>query len=107
MELSPEQIYMVGLFAAILAALIRYIVKKVNGPKLSKLWMSIIAAACALGIAVVFKLPEVPAYQDPLQLVGAWLTIITGYVGAATVIYNLILDKLLEAGAKVAKRILA
>ena len=98
MELTPEQIWIIGIVASLLAALLRLLVAKFGNFEISKFWMTIIVAVVAFVLAVVFGgLPALPPYLDPFQYVLAWATILTGYLGAATAIYNLILDKVLNA----------
>lgn len=94
--LSPEQIIIVGLVASALGVVVRLLSAKL-GVEIGKFWMTIIVAVIALIMAVVFKLPELPEYIDPLQYVGAWVAIVSGYLGMATAIYNLVLDKVLDS----------
>jgi len=96
MELSPEQMVIVGLVASALSVIVKFLAAKA-GIELSKFWMTIVVGVVSVVLAVVFNLPQLPAYVDPLQYVGAWLVILSAYVGSATIIYNLILDKVLDA----------
>lgn len=95
MELLPEQIFIVGLVASALGVIIRLLSAKF-GTELSKFWMTIIVAVVAVVLAVVFNLPTLPEYVDPFQYIGAWIGILSGYLGMATAIYNLILSKILD-----------
>ena len=96
MELSPEQILIVGFVASILGVILRLIFAKVGGVELGKGWMSVIVSVVALILAVLFNIPQLPVYTEPLPYVAAWLALISGYLGAATLIYNLLLDKVLD-----------
>jgi nitrate/nitrite transporter NarK len=96
MELSPDQIFLVGIVASVLAVVLRLLVAKLGGTEISKFWMTIIVSAISVVLAVLFNLPELPAYVDPLQYASAWLAILAGYLGAATAIYNLLLSKILD-----------
>jgi nitrate/nitrite transporter NarK len=97
MELSPDQILLIGIVASVLSAVLRLLVAKFGSTEISKFWMTIIVSVVSLILAVLFAgFPELPAYVDPFQYAMAWLAILSGYVGAATLIYNLLLDKVLD-----------
>lgn len=96
MELTAEIIMIVGFVASILSAGIKLLSAKF-GVELTKFWMTVIVAAVSIVLAVLFNLPALPVYgDDPMLYVTSWLTLISGYVGFATLIYNLILDKVLD-----------
>lgn len=99
MELSTEQIYLVGLIASVLGAIIRFAVVQFGGKELGKFWMTMIVAAVAVVVAVLFQPPALPVYVDPFQFAADWLGLIGAYVGAAAIIYNVMLDKVIKAGA--------
>ena len=95
MELSPEQLLIIGFVITVLSAGLKLLSAKF-GVALSKFWMTIVVAVVSVILAVVFNLPLLPEYIDPLQYIGAWFALLSGYVGAAMIIYNLILDKVLD-----------
>ena len=95
MEISPEVAFFVGLAATVLAAIFRLLGAR-WGITLSKFWMTIIVAIFSMVIAVVANLPELPVYQDPLQYLGAWASLLSVYIGMATAIYNLLLSQLMD-----------
>jgi uncharacterized membrane protein YeaQ/YmgE (transglycosylase-associated protein family) len=95
MELTADQIFLVGLVASGLDILVRYIASKM-GKEIHKGWMTAIVAGLSLVLTVIFNAPELPVYTEPLQYLGEWSTLIAAYVGAATAIYNIILSKVLE-----------
>ena len=98
MELTLAQLAVIGLVATALSAGLRLLVAKVLGKEIGKGWMSVIAYAVSVLLAVVFLWPlELPAGGDPSQVVAALLALATSVFGFATVIYNVILDKLLDA----------
>lgn len=97
MELTAVQIYIVGAVATVLAAGVRLLAARFQGFEISKFWMTILVSAISLGLAVVFSPPNLPVYVDPITFLGEWIAIISGYLGAATIVYNLLLDKLLDA----------
>ena len=96
MELSPEQILIIGFVASFLATAIRLVTVWLGGPALGKGVMSIIAGAVSLGLAFLFFPSQWPVFGDPLQFLAEWLTLLSAYVGVATLIYNIVLDKLLN-----------
>lgn len=95
MELTPEQVMIVGFVASVLSVIVKLISAKL-GVNLSKAWMTVIVGGVSLVLAVLFNLPAIPAYSDPLQYLAEWLTILSGYVGFATIIYNIVIDKVLD-----------
>ena len=96
MELSPEQIFIVGAIASVIGVIVKLLTAKISGFSISKFWMTIIVSVVSFVLAVVFNLPALPEYLDPIQYVAAWLALISGYLGSATLIYNLLLDKILD-----------
>ena len=100
MELSTEQIYLVGFIASVLGAIIRFAVVQFGGKELGKFWMTMIVAAVAVVVAVLFQPPALPVFMDTFQFAGDWLALIGAYLGSATLISNVMLDKLLKEGAK-------
>jgi len=95
MELTPEQILIVGWIASGLAMGLRFLAAW-KGIVLGKGPMTVIVAAISLILSVIFAPPEFPTFIDPFQYAAAWLVIFSGWVGAGTIIYNLILDRLVE-----------
>ena len=95
MELTVEQIFLVGLVASGISAVIRLLSAKF-GVELSKAVMTVIVSVVAFILAVLFNLPALPIYVEPIQFVLEWVTLISAYLGMATLIYNLILDKVLD-----------
>ena len=50
----------------------------------------------SIALAVVWQLPKLPVVTDPLEFLLELLQVIGGVVGFATLIYNLLLEKLLD-----------
>jgi hypothetical protein len=60
--------------------------------------MTVIAYVLSLGLAVAWLWPfELPALGDPAQFMAALLALASSVLGFATLIYNVLLDKLLDA----------
>jgi hypothetical protein len=98
MELTAAQLVLIGLVATVVSALLRLAVAKFGGVEIQKGWMSVIAYVLSVVLAVAFMWPlELPAGSDPSQFVAALLALATSVFGFATLIYNVLLDKLLDA----------
>jgi hypothetical protein len=95
MELTPDQVLIVGVVASILVVVLNFIAANF-GYKLGKGTLTIVVAVVSGLLAVLFNLPKLPVYVDPLQYVGEWLALLSAYVGIATLVYNLIIDKVLQ-----------
>lgn len=95
MEVSPEVSLYVSIAAVLLGAVIRLLSARF-GVVLSKFWMTIIVAVVSMVIAVIAQLPELPVFEDPLQYIGAWASLLSVYIGMATAIYNLLLSAVLD-----------
>jgi hypothetical protein len=94
-ELTELQIYLVGLLASGLAIGLRLLSAKF-GFELGKGVMTVVVGILSFILAMLFNPPALPPYVDFLQYIGAWLLLVTPYIGAATIIYNVILDKILD-----------
>jgi hypothetical protein len=98
MELSLTQLAIVGMVATIISAVLRLVVAKWGGVEIGKGWMSVIAYVLSVVLAVVFLWPlELPAGGDPAEFVAVLLALASSVLGFATLIYNVLLDKLLDA----------
>ncbi len=98
MELTVLQLAIIGLVVTALAAGIKIVVAKFSGVVLSRGWISIVAYIASALLAFVFlfaKLPELSG-GDIADNVTAIMTFVTALFGAATLIYNLLLARLLE-----------
>ena len=98
MELSLAQLALVGLVATVVSAILRLVVAKFKGVEIGKGWMTVIAYVLSVVLAVAFLWPlDVPAGGDPAQFMAALLALASSVLGFATLIYNVLLDKLLDA----------
>lgn len=95
MELTVVQIAIIGLVAVVLIQVIKLLAAKL-GVVLSKFWVSVVAMVFSIALAVVWQLPKLPVVTDPLEFLLELLQVVGGVVGFATLIYNLLLEKLLD-----------
>jgi hypothetical protein len=104
MELNLYQIFLVGLVASALVQGLRLIGANFN-VRFSKAVIGWISAGVSLVLAVYFLLDQLPALVgDPMELITALVTYVGVIVGMATLIYNIVFDKLFDVlGVTVAK----
>jgi len=95
MELTPEQLVIISVLATVLTAGLKLLANW-QGYKPSKAVLTSVLSVISIALAVLFDVPELPAYDSLLQYVADWLALLTPYVGAATLIYNYLLDKLVD-----------
>ena len=95
MELTVVQIAIIGLVAVVLIQVIKLLAAKL-GVVLSKFWVSVVAMVFSIALAVAWQLPKLPVVTDPLEFLLELLQVVGGVVGFATLIYNLLLEKLLD-----------
>jgi nitrate/nitrite transporter NarK len=103
MELTAGQLLIISAVATVVSAILRLVVAKFGGVEIGKGWMSILAYVVSVLLAVGFLWPlDLPVGGDPSQFVGALVALAGSVFGFATIIYNVLLDKLLDAvGLKV------
>lgn len=103
MELTALQLLIIGAVATALSAVLRLLVAKFKGVEIGKGWMSVIAYVVSIVLAVVWLWPlQLPAGGDPSEFVAALLGLASSVFGFATIIYNVLLSKLLDGvGLKV------
>ncbi len=94
MDLSLEQLYLIGLFAGLLAQGIKLVSARF-GYTPSKLVTSVIVVVVALLLAFFFMKPALPDPSAP-DFIPQLANLVTALVGAAMVIYNVLLAKLFE-----------
>ena len=95
MELTPDQLLIIGLLASGLGAILKLLANwKEYNP--SKAVLTTVVSVLSVGLAVLFDVPQLPAYTDLLQYVSEWLVLLSAYVGVATLIYNYIIDKIVD-----------
>lgn len=96
-ELTADQIVLVGLIATVLTAVIRYVFAKVLHTEIHKGWATGVVALVSLGLAVIWNPLSFPLTGDPVEVANALLQYLTAVIGAATVIYNLLLKRVIDA----------
>ena len=104
MELTLYQLFLVGLVASALVQGLRLIGANFD-VKFSKAVIGWISAGVSLLLAVYFLLDKLPVLAgDPMELITALVAYLAVIVGMATLIYNIVFDKLLDlVGLTVAK----
>lgn len=95
MDLTPDQLVIIGLLASGLGALLKLLANW-KGYSPSKAVLTTAVGVISVVLAVLFDVPQLPVYTDLLQYVGEWLALLSAYVGAATLIYNYLIDKLVD-----------
>lgn len=106
MELSPEQVLLVGLIAGFLVQGFKLASAR-WGEVIHRRVITVILFVIGLVLAYVFTRPALPALpaigEDPavfaglvLVFAGELISVAAGIVGFATVIYNLLLQKVFE-----------
>ena len=95
MELTPEQLVLISVVATVLTAALKLLANW-QGYKPSKAVLTSVVSVLSIVLAVLFDVPELPTYGNLLQYLGDWIATISPYVGLATLIYNYLLDKLVD-----------
>ena len=86
---------LLSIVAPLLVQLIKIISAKL-GWKMDKQVITIVVAVIAAGAAYILEAPNLPEYSDPMAFVQALLAIAGGVLATATVLYNLLLDKVFD-----------
>jgi hypothetical protein len=107
MELKPEHILVIGVLATVLAQIVKLLAAR-GGTKLGKTPISAGVFIVAVALAAWWMWPALPAVPassgDPaayalaiLGFVGQLIAAASGVFGFATLIYNLLLQRVFEA----------
>jgi hypothetical protein len=105
MELTAAQVIIVGIVASLITVVANFLAARM-GKELGKGQLSFVCAGVSFILAVVFQLPSLPAFVDPMQYVGEWVKLLSAYVGFATLIYNILIDQILKKAKLGAERFL-
>lgn len=95
MELTPEQLILISVVATVLTAALKLLANW-QGYKPSKAVLTSVLSVLSIVLAVLFDVPELPVYDNLLQYLGDWISTISPYIGVATLVYNYLLDKLVD-----------
>jgi len=86
---------LLSIVAPVLVQIIKVLSSKL-GWDMNKQVVTIIVAVIATGAAVIVGAPSLPDYSDPMIFVQELLAIAGGIFATATVLYNLLLDKIFD-----------
>lgn len=90
--LTSEQILLVGLVASALTQILKFLAVRF-GYNPSQEVVNIALFVVAVGLAAAFGLPALEPTTDPAQLATLLLQAAAMVVGVATLVYNLLLEK--------------
>ena len=106
MELEIWQVVLIGLVASVVIQALKLIAAKF-GVVFSRAVIGWISAGVALALAVIFKWGELPPLSgDPMELINALAVYLGIVVGWATLIYNIVFEKILGGIGLSVKRFL-
>jgi hypothetical protein len=94
-ELTPVQIIVIGLAAAVIAELFKWLYAW-KGIKLSKGIVSLIAMVISVILAFLWLSPLLVIPTDPMEAANYLINQAAAVLGGATLIYNLLVSKILE-----------
>lgn len=96
MDLSTEQMFILTIIVIpLLTQGIKLYAAKMGHPP-SRTAITIIAFVISLGLGYWWMLPKLPTFEDPMTSALQLVTVIGSLLGFATLIYNVILDKIFE-----------
>lgn len=107
MNITSEQIVLIGFFALVIVQVLKLGVAYF-GLKIDRTWLTVLLFGVAVALAGVWAAPSLPAFPamdaDPAVFGGAiigWIgnvvSVASVIIGFATLIYNLLLQKVFEA----------
>ena len=106
MELTVEQLVLIGLLASVIVLLIR-LVMAYFGVDIPRLWVTVIAFVVSVVLGYLWTPVGPPPLGDPLAL-AVWLVeTATVVLGMATLVYNVLLQKILDGLGWSANKLLA
>lgn len=95
-EMTPDRIFLIGLIASALVVGIRFVFAKVLHKDLHKGWITVMVAAVSVALAIIWQLPTFGPIDEPMAFLGLLTQYMASIVGAATMIYNILLSKVLD-----------
>jgi hypothetical protein len=94
MELDASQVILIGFVATVVAQIIKIVAAKL-GKQPGRVAITLTAFGLSLVLAVIWARPSIPAWGDPMQFLNELIMMAGSVLGFATIIYNVLLDKLL------------
>ena len=105
-QLTPEQIAIIGIFAAVIAQLIKIVFAWIGKP-IDRKWVTVIILVVGMAFAYIWARPALPQWPamsgepiaDMLAILGFLISLLlsaSALVGIAQPIYNLLLQKVFE-----------
>src|SRR5512146_2477762 len=96
MTLTPEQLILIGLVATVAAYLLRLLAIQLFKTKIDRDWVTGIAFVLSLILSVLWMLPTLPPVVDFGSLVAVLVDKAAAVLGFATIIYNVLLERILQ-----------
>ena len=94
MELTVEQVLLIGLVASVITQLLRFLADTAN-VSLGQEVVNVILFVVALTLGFLWIRPGIPVGGDPMELAKVLLEAALGVVGFAGLIYNILLQKVI------------
>jgi hypothetical protein len=94
-ELSVIQLFIIGTIASVVLQILKLISAKFNWKPSTRV-VTLIGFVISVALAYFWTAPTLPPIIDPMEFAKALLEAATGVIGAAMVIYNVLLKALLE-----------
>jgi hypothetical protein len=94
-ELSVIQLFIIGTIASVVLQILKVISAKFNWKPSTRV-VTLIGFIISVAMAYFWTAPTLPPITDPMEFSKALLEAATGVIGAAMVIYNVLLKALLE-----------
>lgn len=106
---DPVQLYVIGVVASAIVYAVKTISARYPNITIKREWLTVLLYVASLGLAIYWggvTFPAFPAFSDPVSFVSALLTFFTNLIDTlafptsfATLIYNLLLKRVLDAAA--------
>ena len=103
---DPVQLFLIGLIASVIVYVIKLISSRMPNVSIKREWLTIFLYSIALGLSALWQgilLPTFPVFTDPVTFMSGllrWLAdilvAIGPSVGFATLIYNVLLARVLD-----------
>ena len=94
MQLTVEQVLLVGFIASVITQLLKFLADKAN-VNIGQEVVNVILFVVAVGLGFLWMRPDIPVGGDPMELAKVLLEAALGVVGFAGLIYNILLAKII------------